>query len=135
MKTKHGTRQTKSNTLLSRLCTITTALSFTLFSVFLSSSEVSACASCGCTLSSDWASQQFSYTPGLKLDLRYDYLDQNQLRSGSRAISPDAASQIVNNGNPQEVEKYTRNDYLTLGIDYSASRDWGVNVQVPYIDR
>jgi hypothetical protein len=99
------------------------------------SGDAKACASCGCTLSSDWASQQFSYTPGLKLDLRYDYLDQNQLRSGTKTISPEAASQIVNNGNPQEVEKYTINNYLTLGIDYSTSRDWGVNVQVPYIDR
>ncbi len=94
-----------------------------------------ACASCGCTLSSDWESQGFFTSSGLKLDVRYDYLNQNQLRSGTGTISSSAASQVVNNGNPQEVEKYTRNNYLTLGIDYSASPNWGVNVQVPYIDR
>ncbi len=136
MKTKINFAMRKIiKTLVPRIYNITAAISLTLFSVFLATSDVLACASCGCTLSSDWASQQFSYTPGLKLDLRYDYLDQNQLRSGSRAISPEAASQIVNDGNPQEVEKDTRNNYLTLGIDYSSSRDWGVNVQVPYIDR
>jgi hypothetical protein len=103
--------------------------------VILTSGNAWACASCGCTLSSDWENLQFSYTPGLKLDLRYDYLDQDQLRSGTRAISPASASQIVNNGDPQEVEKDTLNNYLTLGIDYSRNHDWGVNIQIPYIDR
>ena len=97
--------------------------------------DVLACASCGCTLSSDWENLQFSYTPGLKLDLRYDYLNQNQLRSGTEAISPQTASQMMSNGDMQEVEKYTKNNYLTLGIDYSRSHDWGVNIQVPYINR
>jgi len=105
------------------------------FALVVSSGDARGCASCGCTLSSDWQNLQFSYTPGVKLDLRYDYLDQNQLRSGTKPISPVDASQIVNNGSPQEVEKYTINNYLTLGIDYSTSRDWGVNVQIPYIDR
>jgi hypothetical protein len=100
-----------------------------------SSGDAMACASCGCTLSSDWESLQFSSTTGLKMDLRYDYLNQDQLRSGTKTISSAAASQITNDGNPQEVEKYTTNNYLTLGIDYSVNHDWGVNVQVPYIDR
>ncbi|KIH83400.1 hypothetical protein [Pseudomonas batumici] len=94
-----------------------------------------ACASCGCTLSSDWDTLGISNSSGLKLDLRYDYLNQNQLRSGSHSISPGAASQISNNGNPQEVEKYTRNDYLTMGLDYSFNASWGVDLQVPYIFR
>ncbi|MFC5472660.1 TonB-dependent receptor [Paraherbaspirillum soli] len=94
-----------------------------------------ACASCGCTLSSDWENLGFGGSSGLKLDVRYDYLNQNQLRSGTGTISPAAASQISNNGNPQEVEKFTRNNYLTLGLDYSFNPDWGVNLQLPYIMR
>jgi len=94
-----------------------------------------ACASCGCTLSSDWGSLGFSTSYGLKIDLRYDYLNQSQLRSGNSTISSAHASQIVNGGNPQEVEKYTENNYLTLGLEYNISPDWGVNVQVPYINR
>jgi len=101
----------------------------------MASADVMACASCGCTLSSDWSNQQFAYSPGLRLDVRWDYLDQNQLRSGTGTISPAAASQIMNNGSPQEVEKYTTNNYFTLGIDYSKTPDWGVNVQLPFIDR
>jgi hypothetical protein len=101
----------------------------------LSPMSAFACASCGCTLSPDWESMGYSNSSGFRLDLRYDYLNQNQLRSGSHSISPSAASQIVNNGDPQEVEKYTKNNYTTLGIDYSANADWGVNLQIPYIDR
>jgi hypothetical protein len=113
------------------------ALGLVVVMLLMNSMDAMACASCGCTLSSDWENLQspVSFSPGVKLDLRYDYLDQNQLRSGHGTISPTDASQIVNNGNPQEVEKYTVNNYLTLGIDYSNSREWGVNVQVPWINR
>jgi hypothetical protein len=101
----------------------------------VTSSDAMACASCGCTLSSDWANQQFVYSPGLRLDVRWDYLDQNQLRSGTGTISGPDASRVLENGSPAEVEKYTRNNYYNLGIDYTKSPDWGVNVQVPFIDR
>ncbi len=96
-----------------------------------------ACASCGCTLSPDWENlpSSVSYMPGLRMDLRYDYLDQDQLRRRGGTISAHDASRITNGGNPQEVEKFTRNNYLTLGADYSINHDWGVNVQLPYIDR
>ena len=94
-----------------------------------------ACASCGCTLSSDWDNLGISSSSGLKMDIRYDYLNQDQLRSGTGKISPGAASQISNNGNPQEVEKYTRNNYLTLGLDYNFNPSWGINLQLPYIMR
>jgi hypothetical protein len=100
------------------------------------SKSVLACASCGCTLSSDWESQGFTTQSGLRADLRYDYLNQNQLRHGTGRISSPEASRIVTStGDPQEVEKYTRNDYLTLGLDYTFSGNWGVNVLLPYVNR
>ena len=94
------------------------------------STTVLACASCGCTLSSDWDSQGFTTQSGLRLDVRYDYLNQDQLRSGKGKAS---AADVGNTG--QEVEKFTRNNYLTVGLDYSFSPDWGVNVQLPWINR
>lgn len=113
----------------------TAVLGLALIIGLLTSVDAGACASCGCTLSQDWQTLQFSSTPGIKLDLRYDYLNQDQLRSGTGTISSAAASKNQNNGSPQEVEKYTKNNYVTLGIDYTKSTDWGINVQVPYIDR
>ena len=118
-----------------QILNITAVLGLALIIGLLTSTEAGACASCGCTLSPDWQNQQFSFTPGIKMDLRWDYLNQDQLRSGTGTISSADASKIINNGDPQEVEKYTRNNYYTLGIDYSKTPDFGVNVQVPYIDR
>lgn len=100
------------------------------------STSVLACASCGCTLSSDWDSQGYTTRSGLKIDLRYDYLNQNQLRHGTGKVSAAQASRMTSaGGDPLEVEKYTRNNYLTLGLDYTFNPDWGINLQVPYIDR
>ena len=94
----------------------------------LPSSAVFACASCGCSLSSDWASQGLSSSEGLRFDLRYDYLNQNEVRSGTGTV----ASWPVD-GHEQEL--FTENHYLTAGIDYRWNADWGINVQLPYIDR
>lgn len=100
------------------------------------SASAFACASCGCTLSSDWESQGFTTEAGLKVDVRYDYLNQNQLRHNGSSISSGAASQLTNSkGDPYEIEKYTRNNYLTVGFDYAFNANWGVNVQLPYIHR
>lgn len=94
------------------------------------SSSAFGCAGCGCTLSSDWDSQGFVTKPGIRLDLRYDYLDQKQLRSGGGKTNP---SSLIGTGH--EIEKITTNHYVTAGIDYSLNQDWGINVQIPYIDR
>ncbi|NVO00920.1 MAG: TonB-dependent receptor [Geobacteraceae bacterium] len=110
-------------------------LSIAALAALLNSSIAMACASCGCSLTTDWQNLEYTYKPGFKFDLRYDYLNQDQLRSGSSKISSAAASQVVNNGNPQEVEKFTRNNYVTLAVDYSKTADWGINVQTPYIIR
>lgn len=83
-----------------------------------------ACASCGCSLSSDWGTQGVSSGEGLRFDLRYDYLNQNQMRSGTRSA--------VSTG---EQELYTKNNYLTAAVDYNWNENWGVNIQLPYINR
>lgn len=87
-----------------------------------------ACASCGCSLSSDWDTQGLGARAGFKMDLRYDFLNQNQVRSGSNKVDtwPQAG---------HEQELYTINRYTTLGLDYTSEGAWGVNVQLPYINR
>ncbi|MBI1180213.1 MAG: hypothetical protein GC201_06610 [Alphaproteobacteria bacterium] len=90
-----------------------------------------ACSSCGCTLASDWVTQGLTSKPGLRFDLRYDFIDQTQLRSGTHAVDP-ATIELPTD---REIERHTRNHYVTLGIDYSPNDVWGVSVQVPYIDR
>lgn len=91
----------------------------------------SACSSCGCTLNSDWASQGYSVGSGFRVDLRYDYFNQSDLRSGTDSI--DRSSLEI--PNEDEIQHTTVNRNTTLGIDYAPARTWGVNVQLPYFDR
>ena len=105
----------------------TKAIAVGIFAIF-PASAVLACASCGCSLSSDWDSQGVSFSPGLKLDLRYDFLNQNQYRNGTKSVTYDPSTHAEN-------ELYTKTQYFTAGIDYSFANAWGVNVQLPWIDR
>lgn len=101
------------------------------------STAVFACASCGCSINSDWIAQGLSSASGWSLDLRYDALNQNRLRSGTRSISATQAATATNTatGDPAEVEQTTDNHYLTATLDYSGGDTWGVSLALPIIDR
>jgi hypothetical protein len=99
--------------------------------VLLAAPTVQACGACGCTLNSDWASQGYALRPGFRFDLRYDYFNQDQLRSGTRAV--DRGSLAL--PNDQELQEKTLNRNLTLTLDYSPDVDWGVAVMLPTYNR
>ena len=84
------------------------------------------CSSCRGMLQSDWETQGLTFGTGLRLDLRYDYINQNQLRSGTGRASWPA-------GHEQEI--YTKSQHLNAALDYSWTPDWGLNLRVPFIDR
>lgn len=97
----------------------------------LASPAAFACSSCGCTLSSDWDSQGFASQSGFRVDLRNDFIDQSQLRSGIDAVH--RRDFPLPQG--REIEDRTINRYTTLGLDYSPNAAWGVNVQLPWVNR
>jgi hypothetical protein len=103
----------------------------------LPASAVFACASCGCTLNSDFGTQGLSTASSWSLDVLNDTLNQNELRRGTGTISATDAANVTNTstGDPAEVEKYTDNNYLTATLDYNDGNAWGVSVSMPYIDR
>lgn len=90
-----------------------------------------ACSSCGCTLNSDWASQGFKTSSGLSFDLRHDYFNQNDLRTGTGRF--DRGS--VNFPTDDEIQQKTINRNTTLTVDYGFNANWGVSVQLPYLQR
>jgi hypothetical protein len=98
------------------------------------SSNALACATCGCTLSSD-AAMGYSAETGWRINLEYDFIDQDQLRSGSNPISAGEVARINNAGGDQEVEHQTINRYTTLGLSYTPTANWSISLMVPYIDR
>jgi hypothetical protein len=93
-----------------------------------------ACATCGCSLSTD-AATGFSIDTGWRASLQVDFINQNQLRSGTHAISASRVAAINDAGGDQEVEHDTVNRYVTFGLSYSPSADWNAKLFVPYIDR
>ncbi len=95
---------------------------------------VLACATCGCSLSTD-AAMGYSTESGWRVSLQYDFLDQDQLRIGSHAVSASQVAAINDAGGEQEVERSTINRYTTLGISYSPTADWNLRLLVPYVDR
>ena len=93
---------------------------------FLIPQAVMACATCGCTLSAD-AAMGYSTSAGWRMSFEYDYLHQDELRSGTHSIGG------VPDGN--ELEHDTLNRYLTVGLSYSPNAVWNIDLLVPYVIR
>jgi hypothetical protein len=93
-----------------------------------------ACATCGCSLSSD-AAMGYSAGSGWRITTEYDYINQDQLRSGTSEILPSQVAAINNAGGNQEIEHDTINRYLNVDISYAPSANWNFKLLVPYIDR
>lgn len=100
-------------------------------SLALVPSPARACGACGCTLHTDWASQGFAVGTGFHLDLRYDWFNQDQLRAGTGTVDRGAIGFPTN----REIQQQTINRNTMLGLDWSPSVNWGVNVQIPLFDR
>lgn len=88
-------------------------------------------ASCGtgtCALNSHWQTQDVSVQSGQRLDIRYEYIHQDQPRAGHENVDIGAIRR-----HHDEVE--TVNHNLVLRYDYSAGPKWGVSLQAPIVNR
>lgn len=89
-----------------------------------------AAASCGvsfCPLNTQWEVQGVNTQPGLRVDLRQEYIDQDQLRSGSDTVAPGQVP-----SHHDELDTLNRN--TLLGLDYGRE-NWGVSVTLPWVNR
>ena len=93
-----------------------------------------ACATCGCSLSTE-AALGYSAEPGWRASLEFDFINQNQYRTGTHSISNADVAAINDAGGSQEVEKQTINRYITLGLNYIPNPDWNLSLFLPYISR
>jgi hypothetical protein len=88
-------------------------------------------ASCGsafCLVNTDWSSQGSWVEPGLRLDLRFETIDQDQPRTGSDRI---AVGQVPRHHD--EVE--TKNRNWVAALDWNVAPAWGLSFSLPYVDR
>lgn len=102
-----------------------------MLSVALATCSEMANASCGaafCTLNSDWGIQGAWEHSGTRLDLRYEWVRQDQLRSGTAKA---AAAGIADTHD--EVKTLNRNTIVTL--DHSVDPNWGISLRMPVVAR
>lgn len=88
-------------------------------------------ASCGsayCMVNTSWNGANLLTEPGWRLDMRYEYIDQDQLRSGHDDARPSGEV-----GDHDEVRTVNRNLQTTL--DYASAAGWGVSVNMPVVSR
>lgn len=88
----------------------------------------SSCGSAFCTINTGFEARGVWTGPGTRIDLRYEYIDQDQLRSGTSKTSPAGVP-----GTHDELSTLNRN--WLLQVDHSFDSHWGGTLIVPYVQR
>ena len=97
-------------------------------SLFFASAANASCGSAFCNLNTDWDIQSIATKSGIRLDLRAEYIKQDELRSGTHKTQP--AGEVDEH---DEVRTINRN-YLAT-VDWNINDDWGVTFKLPFINR
>jgi hypothetical protein len=90
-------------------------------------------ASCGaasCNLLNDRFALGTWDHPGFSADFRLESITQDQLRQGTKKISPAELPE-----GEEAIERHTRNLNLVTTIDYAASREWSFALRIPVLHR
>jgi outer membrane receptor protein involved in Fe transport len=102
-----------------------------LLAVALCATAPWAAASCGsafCMINTNWALHGPVSEPGLRMDLRYEYIDQDQPMAGGHKVG-------VGEIHRHHDEAYTTNRNWLASFDYTFNDAWGVSASVPVVDR
>ncbi|MGH8211971.1 MAG: transporter [Rhodanobacteraceae bacterium] len=95
-----------------------------------------ACATCGCTLSTD-AATGYSAQTGWRVNFEYVWLDQDELRRGNDGASPQ---EIIDRpadpfAEESEIERDTYNRYINLAVSWHPNADWSLSLLAPFVRR
>ena len=111
-----------------RLSSRTANVAFAAFVLLVFQDANATCGAAFCMVNTNWNIQGFAPEPGLRIDARFEYIDQDQPRTGSRDV---AFGQISRHHD--ELRTINRNYIATL--DYTFNSDWGVALTLPLVDR
>lgn len=102
------------------------------FALCVLATSLPALASCGstsCTLMTDrYAEGHAESHPGWSGDVRFEFIDQKRLRSGTSTLK---ASEV----DEEEIERHTRNRNLVTTLAYGFDRDWSISLRIPLTHR
>jgi hypothetical protein len=94
-------------------------------------STTAAFASCGsafCTVNTEWTTETAAAAPGGTFDLRYEKIDQNQPREGSRKVRVGEVAR-------HHDEVSTRNDNWIATYSRTFESGWGFSLSAPLASR
>ena len=86
------------------------------------------CGSAFCLVNTSWDVQGLWVDPGSRVDLRYEFIDQDSMKHGSGGGEEEAEE------HPHEPLR-TLNRVTSVSLDHSFSREFGVSVIVPWVAR
>src|SRR5690242_16547936 len=104
------------------------ALAAALSSLLTPPEAIASCGSAFCLVNTNWGVQGVWNESGVRGDVRFEYIDQDQPRTGTRDL---AVGEIPHHHD--EVRTVNRNIFTTL--DYGFSDDLGVSLVIPWVDR
>lgn len=105
-----------------------TMLVSAVFATAFSSATFAHCGGAFCTMNTNWDIQGVWDKPGIRADLRAEFIDLDQLRDGTGKTRP--ASLVDTH---DETRTINRNFVGTL--DWSINADWGVTLRAPFVNR
>ena len=94
----------------------------------LTTQAFASCGSAFCNVNTNWVAQLPPSGPGTRLDVNFEYIDQNQPRAGNRDV---AVGQIPQHHD--EVKTINRDTILRL--DHNFDENWGFTARLPLINR
>ena len=96
--------------------------------LILPQQALASCGSAFCTINTNWNLQGAAVEPGWRLDLRTEYIDQDQPRSGNDDIAVGQTAR-------HHDEVKTRNRNAQAVIDYAVNERLGFSATIPVTDR
>lgn len=105
------------------------AYSFILLLFSIPGVAAASCGSAFCTVNTTWNTQGVATESGTgRMDLRYEFIRQDKLRSGNTRLSPSQDT-----SDTTELKTLNRNVVATM--DYAFSPQWGISVALPAVSR
>jgi Putative MetA-pathway of phenol degradation len=97
--------------------------------LFAMSKVFASCGSAFCSINTQWDVQGVTPNTGTQIGLRYENIDQDQLREGRDKVSIDAQA------DEEHAEVETLNHNWFLSVDHAINETWGISIAIPYVDR